>query len=64
LQNVNLSKSDQFQNQRPVNRQRGVNRVLKDEFATIHALSVSARTPEEHSNNDEKHLTPPCAGKS
>ena len=46
-----------------VNRQRSVNRLLKEEFRQIHALSLSARTPAEHDESN-RHSTPPCAGKS
>ena len=55
--------SENFDGQRLVNRQRSVNRLLKEEFKEIHALSLSARTPAEHDESN-RHSTPPCAGKS
>merc|ERR1712130_663577 len=56
--------SSAFEDERSVARQRKIYRTLRDELKQIHALSVSARTPAEHSKDPPPHHTPPCAGKS
>ncbi|CAG5084398.1 Oidioi.mRNA.OKI2018_I69.PAR.g10631.t1.cds [Oikopleura dioica] len=59
--------SDAFDGQRPVNRQRSVNKLLKEEFKEggLHALSMSLRTEREHEELEgSTHKTPPCSGKS
>jgi BolA protein len=59
--------SDEFEGQRAVNRQRAINKLLKEEFKEggLHALSMSLRTENEHDELEgSTHKTPPCSGKS
>ena len=54
--------SNKFVKTRPVNRQRMVNKCLKEEMKIIHALSSSLRTVDEFNENNSSHTTPKCGG--
>ena len=58
--------SERFQGEKPVVRQRAVNRLLAEEFATgLHALALHTWTPEEwFEKGGRAPDSPPCLGGS
>ncbi len=55
--------TDQFLGQTRVQRQRQINKLLKNEFESgLHALSMRLLTVEEHQKQNKKFETPNCHG--
>jgi len=56
--------SDLFKGQTLINRHRAVQEAVKDEITNyIHAITITAKTPEEWAKTDSASLkSPPCLG--
>ena len=55
--------SDTFCGLTPIKRHRSINEILKEELsASVHALSITAKTPEQWSANNDVAKSPPCRG--
>ena len=55
--------SDSFAKLPLIKRHRSVNSVLQDELSSgVHALSITAKTPEEWAKSPKMHQSPPCKG--
>lgn len=52
--------SEGFHGLRSVERHQKIFSLLKDEMATIHALTVKALTPDEYAKDESLFQSPPC----
>ena len=55
--------SDSFDKLPLIKRHRSVNQVLQEELSSgVHALSITAKTPQEWGKNPKAFQSPPCRG--